>query len=333
MTPKLLNENIFLKKNINNTKWLDYNVYQINDKDSFLLYLKDKYNIVMNSGNKYFKFMDNDEIGNNLKSIDHVVFFNTNPKYILLIHTKVKNKSVFIFIVKNNCSCFIVNYSSNYCENEFILEGEVFENNYLVSDLLVYDGVKNSDDIHVKRMKIDKLISSINCSNGPELRVKEYIPMNQCVSFVRDYLPRIDYKNIVNGLVFRPVSGLKNKNIILILNKPFHNLKLTKTNNNHAVSSMKINFKKDSKNIIFCGVKTSRGPDIIDLYLRNKRDELIKCGIACVPNLKNSLLVQDIFSKQNQRMIECDYCENFDSFIINKESSSLKASFIENVSI
>ena len=327
-----LNENIFSKKNTTSCKWLNWNACEINDKSSFLSYLKDKYDIVMNSGNKYFKFMDNDEIGNNLKSIDHVVFFNTNPKYILLMHTKVKNKSVFVFIVKNTCSFFIVNYSGNFNEKEFILEGEVVNNSvYLVSDLLVYDNAKNSDDMNVKKLKIDKIISSINSSNGPELRVKEHVPMNQCVSFVRDYLHRVDYKNIVNGLVFRPVSGLKNKNIILILNKPFHNLKLTKNLSSPVASTVKLNFKKDTKEVIFCGVKTSRGPDIIDLYLRNKRDELIKCGIACVPNLKNSLLVQDIFSNKNQCILECNYSNKFDSFVIVKESNLLKASFIENV--
>ncbi len=43
------------------------------------------------------------------------------------------------------------------------------------------------------------------------MRLKDYVPMENVVSFVRDFLPSIDYKNTVNGLVFRPVSGLKIK--------------------------------------------------------------------------------------------------------------------------
>ncbi len=65
----------------------------------------------MTSGNKYFKFMDNDDITNNLKCIDHVVFFNTNPKYVLFIHLKIKIiKNIYLrgkkFIRGSHCKLF-----------------------------------------------------------------------------------------------------------------------------------------------------------------------------------------------------------------------------------
>lgn len=332
---------IFNKKsNLTTLKWLNnYSVYTLtNDiaKSSFLSYLKNKYDIVMTSGNKYFKFMDNDDVANNLKCIEHVVFFNTNPKYVLLMCIKAKNnKNIFIYVVKNSNEFHVVNYSMMQDDiQEFVLEGEIVnDSTYLVSDLLVYNEKKNNDDMHVKKSKINEILQSIKNNGGPCLRLKDYIPMENTVSFVRDFLPNIDYKNTVNGLVFRPVSGLKNKNIIMILNKPFHNLKLTKQQQVNVVSNTKLNIKKDITKCCFYGLKTSKGPDIIDLYVTNKRDELIKYGIAYVPNVKNSLMVQDIFSCKNQCLLDCEFNEELDAFIIKGESKLLKASLVENITI
>ncbi len=75
----------------------------------------------------------------------------------------------------------------------------------------------------------------------------------------------------------------------MILNKPFHNLKLTKQQQVNVVSNTKLNIKKDVLECCFYGLKTSKGPDVIDLYLTNKRDELIKYGIAYVPNVKKTV--------------------------------------------
>ncbi len=332
----------YLHKNSNLTtsKWLnDYSVYTLSNdvaKTSFLSYLKNKYEIVMTSGNKYFKFMDNDDIANNLKCIDHVVFFNTNPKYVLFIHLKLKNnKKLFIYVVKNSSEIHIVNYSMDEDDtHEFIMEGEIVNNNtYLVSDLLVHNEKKNNDDMHVKKRKITEILEKIKNNGGPCIRLKDYVPMENVVSFVRDFLPNIDYKNTVNGLVFRPVSGLKNKNIIMILNKPFHNLKLTKQQQVNVITNTKLNIKKEILQCCFYGLKTSKGPDVIDLYLTNKRDELIKYGIAYVPNIKNSIMVQEIFSNKNQCLLDCLFDDELNAFIIKEESKLLKASLVENITI
>ena len=75
-----------------------YTLKNNNAKNDFLNFLKQKYDIVMSSGNKYFKFLDSEDITTSLKTIDHVVFFNTNPKYVLLMRTKIKNVNVYIYV-------------------------------------------------------------------------------------------------------------------------------------------------------------------------------------------------------------------------------------------
>ena len=307
-------------------------------KNDFLNFLKQKYDIVMSSGNKYFKFLDSEDITTSLKTIDHVVFFNTNPKYVLLMRTKIKNVNVYIYVFKSTSEIYIVNYKDNDTLNEkdFILEGEIVNNtNYLVSDLLIYDGLKNNEDITIKKAKIEKIIESIDASKGPSLKIKEYVSMSHSVSFVRDMLPKIEYKELVNGLVFRPVSGTRNKNIILILNKPFHNLKLVRPSltTPTAIQKNKISFKDCIKDVICYGMKTSRGPDVIDLYFTNKRDELIKHGIAYVPTLKHSIKVQKIFENKNQCLISCDVLLEQNKLIISSETQETKASLIENISV
>ena len=307
-------------------------------KNDFINYLKQKYDIVMSSGNKYFKFLDSEDITTLLKTIDHVVFFNTNPKYVLLMRTKIKNVNVYIYVFKSTSEVYIVNYKSINTDNErdFILEGEIINDaNYLISDLLVYDNLKNNDDITIKKSKIEKIIETIDTSNGPGLKIKEYVSMCHSVSFVRDMLPKIEYKELVNGLVFRPVSGTRNKNIILILNKPFHNLKLVRPSLSApaAIQKNKISFKEHIKEVVCYGMKTSRGPDVIDLYFTNKRDELIKHGIAYVPTLKHSINVQKIFKNKNQALVCCDVLLEHNKLVISSETQETKASLIENISV
>lgn len=307
-------------------------------KNDFLNFLKQKYDIVMSSGNKYFKFLDSEDITTSLKTIDHVVFFNTNPKYVLLMRTKIKNVNVYIYVFKSTAEVYVVNYKSidTAYEGDFILEGEIInDTNYLISDVLVYDNLKNNDDITIKKSKIEKIIETIDTGNGPSLKIKEYVSMCHCVSFVRDMLPKIDYKELVNGLVFRPVSGTRNKNIILILNKPFHNLKLVRPSLSApaVIQKNKISFKESIKDVVCYGMKTSRGPDVIDLYFTNKRDELIKHGIAYVPTLKHSIEVQKIFENKNQALVCCDVILEQNKLVISSETQETKASLIENISV
>lgn len=309
-----------------------------NAKNDFLNFLKQKYEIVMSSGNKYFKFLDSEDITTSLKTIDHVVFFNTNPKYVLLMRTKIKNVNVYIYVFKSTSEVYVVNYKDKGTVNEgdFILEGEIVnDTNYLISDLLVYHNLKNNDDITVKKSKIEKIIETIDTSNGPSLKIKDYVSMCNSVSFVRDMLPKIEYKELVNGLVFRPVSGSRNKNIILILNKPFHNLKLVRPSLSApaALQKNKISFKESIKEVVCYGMKTSRGPDVIDLYFTNKRDELIKHGIAYVPTLKHSIEVQKIFENKNQALVCCDVILEQNKLVISSEAQETKASLIENISV
>lgn len=315
-----------------------YVLKNIGAKNDFLNFLKQKYDIVMSSGNKYFKFLDSEDITTSLKTIDHVVFFNTNPKYVLLMRTKIKNVNVYIYVFKSTSEVYVVNYKDNCTVNEedYILEGEIINDaTYLISDLLVYNNLKNNEDITIKKSKIEKIIESIDTRNGPGLKIKEYVSMCHSVSFVRDMLPKIEYKELVNGLVFRPVSGTRNKNIILILNKPFHNLKLVRPSLSApaALQKNKINFKEHIKEVVCYGMKTSRGPDVIDLYFTNKRDELIKHGIAYVPTLKHSIEVQKIFENKNQCLVCCDVMLEQNKLIISSETQQTKASLIENISV
>lgn len=336
-------ETILSRKNMEVQKQFGKNipVYALKNngaRNDFLNFLKQKYDIVMSSGNKYFKFLDSEDITTSLKTIDHVVFFNTNPKYVLLMRTKIKNVNVYIYVFKSTSEVYIVNYKDKNAvsEEDFIFEGEIVnDNNYLVSDLLVYDAMKNNDDITIKKSKMEKIIETIDTEKGPNIKIKEYVSMCHSVSFVRDMLPKIEYKELVNGLVFRPVSGTRNKNIILILNKPFHNLKLVRPSLSSpaAIQKNKISFKDTIKEVICCGVKTSRGPDVIDLYFTNRRDELIKYGIAYVPSLKDSIRVQKIFENKNQCLVSCEIIDGSNKLSITKETDELKASLIENISV
>lgn len=309
-------------------------------KNNFLNFLKEKYEIVMSSGNKFFKFMETEDITTVLKTIDHVVFFNTNPRYVLLMRTKIKNVNVYIYVFKSTSEIFIVNYkdkdNATEINEDFIIEGEIINDNvYLISDILVYDGKKNKEDVTDKKHKIEKIIDSIDYTKGPCLKIKEFVSMCHSVSFVRDILPKIEYKNIVNGLVFRPVSGSRNKNIILILNKPFHNIKLVRPSLSvpAVLQKNKIIFKENTKNVVCYGIKTSRGPDVIDLYFTNKRDELIKYGIAFVPSLKHSIAVQKIFENKNQCFLNCVVLIEQNKIIILEKTQETKASLIENISV
>ena len=116
-------EDILSRKNMQIQKQFgkSCSVYALTDnsaKNGFLNYLKQKYDIVMSSGNKYFKFLDSEDITTALKTIDHVVFFNTNPKYVLLMRTTIKNVKVYVYVFKATSEIFVVNYKDKYAVDE-----------------------------------------------------------------------------------------------------------------------------------------------------------------------------------------------------------------------
>jgi hypothetical protein len=293
-------------------------VYKLTNNDakkSLLEYLKTKYDIQMNSGNKYFKFMDQDDV-TTLKTSEHLVYFNTNPKYFLLFCSIIKESTVYLLINKPTEDVYLLSYKSKKSYNgDCILEGEIINNScYLVSDIIIYKGEKCNDSMKDKLKLLKDITNNIDENSSLKLQIKEFVPLCNTVSFIRDYLPSLSYKNIVNGLVFRPNNGAKNKNIIMILNKPFHNLKLFKNSNEIKTATSTIKIKEGINKIIFNAFLSPKGPDIIELFLKDKED-LVKYGIAFVPTIKNSLMLQNIFKEKNNCNLLFTYSEKYKNFV------------------
>lgn len=316
-------------------------------KNLILKQLETKYDIVMDKGTKYFKMIDDSEI-TSLKKFEHMVCFNTNPKPVLLYLTSNNGIKYCFYIIKNTKEIFYIRhrFDSNLFETDTVIEGEIINNisTFLWSDILVYQGETNDDPLQDKIKLMTRLLkdSYTADTNFDVLKqeLKIFVPIKNTVSFVRDYLPTVSYASRVTGIVFRPTlpTKIRNKNLIFILNKPFHKFKFSSSVNNqmeqHSKNSVvqpRRKIRKGVDEVTFDAHKTDRGPDVIDLYLRNKRDELIKYEIACVPDMKTSKLIKQMFSRSDQMIIQCSYSEKFGRWIPSSVSKKRKSDYLEDL--
>ena len=102
--------------------------------------------------------------------------------------------------------------------------------------------------------------------------------------------------------IFFPVNSTKNKKFWVNLTK------------------IKVDYnKKKNKNLHFQIIKTLK-PDVYELYLKGANN-IVKNGIACVPNFKTSEFLNSLFTDPNKEYyVECSLNEKF------KKWQPLKAS-------
>ena len=142
-------------------------------------------------------------------------------------------------------------------------------------------------------------------------------------SFVHDYLPCGPYKDAISGVIFRPIRGGSNKNIIFNFPKGFKlfgsHISDTKE---PEVNSYYTNFTIDDSKypeVRFLLFETDKPDDYI-LKLRTPEGKLFQYGYALANDLRTSLYLQknlsqiEMSKKRQGVCVLCRYNQSFEKW-------------------
>jgi hypothetical protein len=187
-------------------------------------YLLQTYGIKMNCTNKYFRAIDLVNDVTLLKKYRHLAYINTNQKTSLLILATFDGAPVCLFVDKQTASFYLLQcqFSLSLYQGT-IMEGEVVDSLFMISDFLVY--LQKDITNHPLDRRLNLLHSILEPKNYQhdtfvdpfKIVIKDFVETDQLVSYVKDYLPRTAYGHRVSGLIFRPNEN-SNKNLIYNFN-------------------------------------------------------------------------------------------------------------------
>ena len=144
---------------------------------------------------------------NILEKNDYVVCEKTDGTRYMMIAIQFGNQRVCVFI---NRALEMFTVPLNFRMNVFkgtILEGELYENTFMIYDCLMNSGEVVGDKNLFDRLEnCEKVVKkSMILSTDPiVLRVKKFFLHDDFSQFMNDYLPKI--KQEVDGLIFTPVN-------------------------------------------------------------------------------------------------------------------------------
>lgn len=196
-------------------------------KQMIMDHLFQKFGIKMTCTNKYFRPFDPATDMTTLRNYKHLVYINTNQRVWLLCLVTFMGDSggpVCLLIDKQNTNFYLLKcqFSPSLYQGT-ILEGEVVDGYFLISDFLVYLQ-KN-----IAQHPLDKRITLLNSILGPknyqydslldpfQIAVKDFVDYTSLLSFIHDYVPTLPYSKKINGVIFRPIEA-SNKNLICNFN-------------------------------------------------------------------------------------------------------------------
>ena len=340
-----------LKNSLSTISFCDkecYNVNQNHIKDKLINYIQAKYPIQIIK-NQYV--MLNPRILRNISTHEHIVSVYTNGNPYLFFMTVIDGIKWCIFIdrkLKNGYSypkihCTQYNFADELFNDETMLNGELVRDvnrhwKFIISDILVYKG----EDIQQKKNYLSrvellhKIMNEEYTKNNDieicPLYVKKLFQYSEIKSIFEDFIPDLSYT--CKGLVFNTLNN-KFSSYAWIIPKE-KQIRVRKMNNEEAEVTYDPNANKtfvkvkdvfsksmistipDSQYIEKENEKTlkiikSAIPDIYDLY-----DTDVKLGIAYIPNIKISSMLNEFFSKDEKVIdtnVKCVFHNHFERWI------------------
>lgn len=343
-----------LKNSLSTISFCDkecYNVNQNHIKDKLINYIQAKYPIQIIK-NQYV--MLNPRILRNISTHEHIVSVYTNGNPYLFFMTVIDGIKWCIFIdrkLKNGYSypkihCTQFNFADELFNDETMLNGELVRDvnrhwKFIISDILVYKGENVSQKKnYLSRVELlHKIMNDEYTKNNDieicPLYVKKLFQYSEIKSIFEDFIPDLSYT--CKGLVFNTLNN-KFSSYAWIIPKE-KQIRVRKMNNEEAEVTYDPNANKtfvkvkdvfsksmissipDSQYIEKENEKTlkiikSAIPDIYDLYEADNSDN--KVGIAYIPNIKISTMLNEFFSKDEKIIdtnVKCIYHNHFERWI------------------
>lgn len=300
-----------------------YNIKDDLTKKQILDELDHKYNVKIIT--KHFSVFQPDMI-ENINKNPHLLSARSNGNQYIMLLTKINLINYCIFIDKKIQQGYFYPriILSNYHFDEDLFNDTLFHGEmitlkdqrwiFIISDLHVYKGQHLHDQNLIKRLNLvyeilenEYLYDEMDISM---IAVKKYFKYDQLKELLNDHIPKLPYT--CRGIYIKPLF-MRFKDILINFNDDIikkvervkYNDKLntkfltkddtTKTREviiNTPIHEIKKNINKDIKE--FYTRKTSQ-PDIYELFDINN----VLKGIACIPSMKISKYMRDLFISKN----------------------------------
>lgn len=215
--------------------------------------------------------------------------------YCFLIDKKVKVGYDYPKIFVTHYKFTPDTFSGTLFETELVRDNQ---NNWflLIGDIYFHKSSNYNQQYIMNRMnKIHELLThnyqSDTFSDICPIQVKKYFDFKDKDHIFQEFIPKLNYNT--RGLYFIPIKASYSK--ILYLFKEGD-----------------LVIKKDIKTTLnFLIMKTLKS-DVYDLYLQGPNN-IVKQGIACIPNLQCSEMIRELFEESTDTdiRVECKYNEKF----------------------
>ena len=220
--------------------------------------------------------------------------------YSFLIDKKVKigydYPKIFVTHYKFNPSVF----SGTLFEAELLRDKD--QNWFLlIGDIYFHKSSNCNNQVIMDRMTtihnlLDEEYDSDSFSDICSIQVKKYFDIKDNDIIFKDFIPQLNYD--IRGIYFVPIRPSYSK--ILYLFKEGD-----------------LEIKKEKKNTLNFQIQKTMKRDVYDLYLQGPNN-IVKQGIACVPTMKTSQMLRDLFNELTSSMsdhtdlrVECKYNDKF----------------------
>ena len=250
----------------------------------------------------------NEQYSRNLNN-PHIICLKTSGTPYLLYCTRI-NEVNYCFLIDKKIKegydfpkIFLVHYQFDTS----LFEGSLFEtellrdknNNWflLLADTYYYKSNKCNQVIMERVNILHKTLTNEYSDNFTDIcpiQVKKYFDFKD-YNVIKEFIKSLNYN--VRGLYFVPIKTSYSKILYLFKDK---DLEITKV----------------KKNTLHFVIKSTLKRDVYDLYLQGPNN-IVKQGIACIPNLKCSKMIREVFSGQETDTdihVECQYNDKFNKW-------------------
>jgi len=250
----------------------------------------------------------NEQYSNNLNN-PHIICIKTSGTPYLLYCTQINNVN-YCFLIDKKVKVgydYPKIFVTHYQFDPSVFTGTLFEAellrdkhtnwNLLISDIYFHKSSNSKNQVIMDRINtihnlLETEYDSDSFSEICPIQVKRYFDFKDKDIIMNEFIPYLNYGT--RGLYFVPLKTSYSK--ILYLFKD-DDLQIKKE-------------KKDTLNFL---IQKTMKRDVYDLYLQGANN-IVKQGIACVPNLKTSQMLRDLFNEldvHTDLRVECKYNEKF----------------------
>ncbi len=297
MDPSSLTKTSFSGKTVDNITNNDLKKFILNDMN-----LKCS-GIQYNS--RYAKIY-NEQFSRNLNN-PHIICLKSSGTPYLLYSTQINGVNYSFLIDKkikigyDYPKIFVTPYNfTNDIFNGTLFECELVRDNHnkwflLIGDIYYYKSTDCKQKTIIDRISLihnllkNDYVSDSFCDICP-LLVKKYFDYSDKDYIINEFIPSLNYGS--RGFYFVPLKCSYSKILYMF-----------KDND--------LQIKKVKKNTINFMIQNTLKRDVYELYLQGPNN-IIKHGIACIPNLKCSLMIRQLFKESNNDLyVECKYNDKF----------------------